>query len=59
MAHHSTLDLLAYLGSELDMEYVFSPAADGQFGNAILSDLPITELASGLFPRTARRIGTT
>jgi endonuclease/exonuclease/phosphatase family metal-dependent hydrolase len=48
---HSTLDLLAYLSREFDMEYRFAPAADGQFGNAILSDLPMTELASGLLPK--------
>jgi endonuclease/exonuclease/phosphatase family metal-dependent hydrolase len=47
---HSTLDLLAYLGRELDMGYVFAPAADGQFGNAILSDLPMQEVDSGLLP---------
>ena len=32
------------------MEYVFAPAADGQFGNAILSDLPMEEIDSGLLP---------
>jgi endonuclease/exonuclease/phosphatase family metal-dependent hydrolase len=47
---HSTLDLLAYLSRELDMDYVFAPAADGQFGNSILSDLPMEEIDSGLLP---------
>ena len=48
---HGTIDLLAYLGAELDMEYFFAPAADGQFGNAILSKLPMDELASGRLPK--------
>lgn len=48
---HGTIDLLAYLSRALDMDYVFAPAADGQFGNAILSDLPMDEIASGLLPK--------
>jgi len=47
---HGTIDLLARLSHELEMEYLFAPAADGQFGNAILSNLPMEELASGLLP---------
>jgi endonuclease/exonuclease/phosphatase family metal-dependent hydrolase len=47
---HSTLDLLAYLSRELDMEYAFAPAADGQFGNAILSGLPMEVVDSGRLP---------
>ena len=48
---HGTIDLLVYLSHELDMEYLFAPAADGQFGNAILSSLPMDELASGRLPK--------
>ena len=47
---HGTMDLLAYLQRNLGMEYRYVPAADGQFGNAILSRLPITEVDSGLLP---------
>jgi endonuclease/exonuclease/phosphatase family metal-dependent hydrolase len=47
---HATLDLLAYLSRDLDMEYVYVPAADNQFGNAILSNLPMQELDAGPLP---------
>jgi endonuclease/exonuclease/phosphatase family metal-dependent hydrolase len=47
---HATLDLLAYLSRDLDMEYVYVPAADNQFGNAILSNLPMQELDGGPLP---------
>jgi endonuclease/exonuclease/phosphatase family metal-dependent hydrolase len=50
-AIHGTMDLLAYLERELDMTAVYAPAADGQFGNAILSRLPMTEIASATLPR--------
>jgi endonuclease/exonuclease/phosphatase family metal-dependent hydrolase len=45
------MDLLAYLERELDMTSVYVPAADGQFGNAILSRLPMTEIAAETLPR--------
>ena len=48
---HGTMDLVAYLQRELDMDYVYVPAADGQFGNAIFSNLPMTEIASGTLPK--------
>ena len=48
---HGTLDLLSYLSRELDMEAVFAPAADDQFGNAILSRLPIEVIDSGRLPK--------
>jgi endonuclease/exonuclease/phosphatase family metal-dependent hydrolase len=50
-AIHGTMDLLAYLERELDMTSVYVPAADRQFGNAILSRLPITEIAAETLPR--------
>jgi endonuclease/exonuclease/phosphatase family metal-dependent hydrolase len=50
-AIHGTMDLLAYLERELDMTSVYVPAADGQFGNAILSRLPMTKIAAETLPR--------
>ncbi len=50
-AIHGTMDLQAYLERELNMESIFVPAADGQFGNAILSRLPMTEIAAETLPR--------
>ena len=38
------------LERNLGMDYSYVPAADGQFGNAILSRLPITEVDSGPLP---------
>ena len=43
-------DLLARLEQRLDIAYRFEPAADGQFGNAILSRLPMTPVAAGQLP---------
>ena len=50
-AIHGTMDLLAYLERELNMTSIFVPAADDQFGNAILSRLPMTEIAADTLPR--------
>lgn len=50
-AIHGIMDLPAYLERELNMESIFVPAADGQFGNAILSRLPMTEIAAEVLPR--------
>ncbi len=47
---HGTMDLAAYLQRELAMDYLYVAAADGQFGNAILSRLPMLEIDSGLLP---------
>ncbi len=47
---HGAGDLLAYLQDRLDMPYVFEPAADGQFGNAILTRLPFESLGGALLP---------
>jgi endonuclease/exonuclease/phosphatase family metal-dependent hydrolase len=43
-------DLLPRLEQRLDMTYRFEPAADDQFGNAILSRLPMTPVAAGRLP---------
>ena len=43
-------DLLADLERRLGMSSAFEPAADGQFGNAILSHLPMTRVAGGALP---------
>lgn len=51
------LDLAQWLSNRLRMRYVYAPAADDQFGNAILSALPIRE-AEGIFlpkPTSAMR----
>lgn len=43
-------DLLARLTQRLRLPYRFEPAADGQFGNVILSRLPMTPVAAGPLP---------
>ena len=43
-------DLLADLERRLGMSSAFEPAADGQFGNAILSRLPMRRVAGGALP---------
>ncbi|MGZ8636249.1 MAG: endonuclease/exonuclease/phosphatase family protein [Actinomycetota bacterium] len=43
-------DVLARIQQRLDMPYRFEPAADGQFGNAILSRLPMRLVSSGPLP---------
>ncbi len=42
------MDVAEWLSDRLGMAYVFAGAADGQFGNAIFSRLPILEHRSGL-----------
>ncbi len=44
------IDLPSWLSRRLDMPYVFAPAADRQFGNAILTSLPIIHSDSGFLP---------
>ena len=44
------MDLAAYLQRELAMEYLYVAAADGQFGNAIMSRLPMEEIEQGKLP---------
>lgn len=41
-------DLAEWMSARLGMPYVYGGAADGQFGNAILSRLPIAEGRTGL-----------
>ncbi len=43
-------DLAEWLSRALAMPYVWSPAADGQFGNVILSSLPLSEVDTGQLP---------
>ncbi|MBW3620727.1 MAG: endonuclease/exonuclease/phosphatase family protein [Actinobacteria bacterium] len=44
-------DVLGLLASELDMTYVFAPAADEIWGNAILSRFPVVSSEAGSLPR--------
>ena len=58
------VDGLGWLARHLDMEYLWAPAADGQFGNAILSRFPleldrILELPYGEGPQERSAIGAT
>jgi endonuclease/exonuclease/phosphatase family metal-dependent hydrolase len=43
-----TMDLAEWLSHRLRMPYVYAPAADGQFGNVVLSRLPILR-SKGVF----------
>ncbi|HEY3503145.1 MAG TPA: endonuclease/exonuclease/phosphatase family protein [Actinocatenispora sp.] len=43
-------DVAEWLSRELAMPYVWSPAADGQFGNVILSTLPLSDVDTGRLP---------
>lgn len=45
------MDVAEWMSARLGMPYVYAPAADGQFGNAILSRLPILEQSSGRLGR--------
>lgn len=44
------VDLLEYLSRRLAMPYRWSPAADGQFGNALLTRLPLSDVATARLP---------
>ena len=44
------VDMLEYLSRRLAMPYRWSPAADGQFGNAVLTRLPLAEVAAARLP---------
>lgn len=48
-----TIDLAEWLSRRLDLPYVYAPAADGQFGNVLLSRLPILESETGFLPKVA------
>ncbi|WP_207127041.1 endonuclease/exonuclease/phosphatase family protein [Actinocatenispora comari] len=43
-------DLAEWLSRALGMPYVWSPAADGQFGNVIMSSLPMSQVRTGPLP---------
>ncbi|WP_203959599.1 endonuclease/exonuclease/phosphatase family protein [Actinocatenispora thailandica] len=43
-------DLAEWLSRSLAMPYVWSPAADGQFGNVIMSSLPMSQVHTGRLP---------
>jgi endonuclease/exonuclease/phosphatase family metal-dependent hydrolase len=43
-------DLAEWLSRALAMPYVWSPAADGQFGNVIMSSLPMSDVETGQLP---------
>jgi endonuclease/exonuclease/phosphatase family metal-dependent hydrolase len=43
-------DMAEYLSQALRMDYAWSPAADGQFGNAILTRLPMSQVTAVRLP---------
>jgi len=45
-----TLDAAEWLAQRLEMPYLFEPAADLQFGNAVLSRLPVIASSGGELP---------
>lgn len=44
------MDMLEWLAQRLDMHYVWGPTADAQWGNAILTRLPIIEYTNNPLP---------
>jgi len=48
---NSSLDMLPWLSQRLEMRYLFGPAADSIWGNAILSRYPILEHGRGTVPK--------
>ena len=48
---NGSLDMLTWLSQRLDMPYLFGPAADPIWGNAILSRYPIVDYGNGKLPR--------
>jgi endonuclease/exonuclease/phosphatase family metal-dependent hydrolase len=48
-----TTDLAEWLSHRLRMRYVYAPAADGQFGNVVLSRLPIATSERVYLPKGA------
>ena len=47
---NGSVDILVWLSQRLEMDYVWGPAADSVFGNAVLSRLPITEFQNREMP---------
>ncbi|WP_209311258.1 endonuclease/exonuclease/phosphatase family protein, partial [Streptomyces spiramenti] len=50
-------DLLAWLENRLDVTAVWAPAADRQFGNVILTSLPVTESYARSLPQGGGTMG--
>ena len=50
---NGAFDMLPWLSRELDMPYVWAPAADSVWGNAILSKYPIVESSIHTMPNKA------
>ncbi|RLC84899.1 MAG: hypothetical protein DRJ03_13055 [Chloroflexi bacterium] len=48
---NGSLDTLTWLSRRLDMPYIFGPATDSVWGNAILSRYPIADYGDGKLPR--------
>lgn len=48
-----TVDSIEWLSARLGLPYVYAPAADAAFGNAILSRFPILRTDAGLLPKVA------
>ncbi len=46
-----SLDVAEWLSRRLGMPYLYAPAADGQFGNAVLSSVPVVEWFFEPLPR--------
>ncbi|MFD0594817.1 endonuclease/exonuclease/phosphatase family protein [Catellatospora coxensis] len=44
------VDVAEYLSRELGMPFTWSPAADGQFGNLLLTRLPVSSVRTGRLP---------
>ncbi len=44
------MDMLEWLSRRLEMPYEWAPAADGQFGNAVMTRLPVSEVVAERFP---------
>lgn len=44
------VDVAEYLSRELGMPFTWSPAADGQFGNLLLTRLPVSAVRTGRLP---------
>ncbi len=47
---NGSADTLYWLSKRLDMEYIFMPASDNVWGNAILSTYPLELIKSGFLP---------
>jgi endonuclease/exonuclease/phosphatase family metal-dependent hydrolase len=48
---NSSVDNLSWLSDRLEMDYIFMPASDAVWGNAILSRYPVEIIKSGFLPR--------